>query len=44
MLITALSFVFEFVKTLIIDTVITAMLKPVEKAVNKFIKPYYILG
>lgn len=44
MLITALSFIFEFVKTLIIDTVITAILKPVEVVANKLIKPYYILG
>lgn len=44
MLLTALSFVVEFTKTLIIDTIITAILRPVEIIKNDFIKPYYILG
>lgn len=42
MLLTIASFVIEFAKTLIIDTIITALLRPVE-IINEYIKPYYIL-
>ena len=43
MLLTIASFIVEFMKTLVIDTIITAILRPV-KIVNEYIKPYYILG